>query len=75
MRRLGEKLAAGLVENLRKVGLQAVSTGEGPVFTIHVQADVPRTYRDTIASDKQIWSDFVLSLLDEGIVILPDGRW
>jgi glutamate-1-semialdehyde 2,1-aminomutase len=75
MRRLGEKLAAGLVENLRKAGLRAVSTGDGPVFTIHVQADTPRNYRDTIGSDKQIWSDFVLSLLDEGIVILPDGRW
>ena len=35
----------------------------------------PRTYRDTIASDKQIWSDFVLALLDEGVMILPDGRW
>jgi glutamate-1-semialdehyde 2,1-aminomutase len=75
MRRLGEQLAAGLVENLRKIGLRAVSTGDGPVFTIHVQTDTPRNYRDTIASDKQIWSDFVLSLLDEGVVILPDARW
>jgi len=54
---------------LRNVGLQAVRTGYGSVFTIHVQAEVPRTYRDTIASDKQIWFDFVLSLLNEGVVI------
>ena len=75
MRRLGEELAAGLVENFRKVGLSAVSTGDGPVFTIHVQSETPRTYRDTLASDKQIWSDFALALLDEGVIILPDGRW
>jgi glutamate-1-semialdehyde 2,1-aminomutase len=75
MRRLGEKLGAGLVERLRSAGLSAVSTGDGPVFTIHLQADVPRTYRDTLDSDKQGWSDFVLALLDEGVLILPDGRW
>jgi hypothetical protein len=32
-------------------------------------------YRGTLASDKQKWSDFVLALLDEKVVILPDGRW
>jgi len=52
-----------------------VITGDGPVFTIHVQSETPRTYRDTLASDKQIWSDFALALLDEGVIILPDGRW
>jgi glutamate-1-semialdehyde 2,1-aminomutase len=45
------------------------------VFTIHVQAQQPKTYRDTIGSDSQTWSDFGLALLDEGVLILPDGRW
>jgi glutamate-1-semialdehyde 2,1-aminomutase len=75
MRRLGDKLAAGLVEHLRKVGRDAVSTGDGPVFTIHLQGSTPRTYRDTLVSDKQTWSDFILALLDEGVMVLPDGRW
>jgi glutamate-1-semialdehyde 2,1-aminomutase len=75
MRRLGERLAAGVVANLRKAGVPAVSTGDGPVFTIHVQSAIPRSYRDTLGSNQQIWSDFVLALLDEGVVILPDGRW
>jgi glutamate-1-semialdehyde 2,1-aminomutase len=75
MRKLGERLAAGLVEALHGAGIAAVSTGDGPVFTIHLQPSVPRTYRDTLASDKQMWSDFVLALLDEGVLILPDGRW
>lgn len=75
MRRLGEKLAAGIVDAFRGAGIAAVSTGDGPVFTIHLQDGKPRTYRDTLASDKQKWSDFVLALLDEGVLILPDGRW
>ena len=52
-----------------------MSTGDGPVFTIHLQSERPRTYRDTLASDSQTWSDFGLALLDEGVLILPDGRW
>jgi glutamate-1-semialdehyde 2,1-aminomutase len=75
MRRLGERLAAGLVQSLRNAGLPAVSTGDGPVFTIHLQDSTPRTYRDTLATDREAWSDFVLALLDEGVLILPDGRW
>jgi glutamate-1-semialdehyde 2,1-aminomutase len=75
MRRLGEKLAAGTVEAFVAAGIPAVSTGDGPVFTIHLQDRKPHNYRDTLASDKQRWSDFVLALLDEGVVILPDGRW
>ena len=75
MRRLGEKLAAGLVDILRGAGLSAVSTGDGPVFTVHLQSEQPRTYRDTLLADTQTGSDFILALLDEGILALPDGRW
>ncbi|MEJ7604982.1 MAG: aminotransferase class III-fold pyridoxal phosphate-dependent enzyme [Bryobacteraceae bacterium] len=75
IRSLGEKLASGIVGALRSAGMQAVSTGDGPVFAIHLQSEKPRTYRDTLAADTQIWSDFVLTLLDEGLLILPDGRW
>jgi glutamate-1-semialdehyde 2,1-aminomutase len=75
MRMLGERLATGLVEDFRNAGVAAVATGDGAVFSIHLQEKTPRTYRDTLDSDKQAWSDFVLALLDEGVLILPDGRW
>ena len=75
MRQLGERLANGLVSAFRSAGVVAVCTGDGPVFSIHLQANTPRNYRDTLGSDKQRWSDFVVALLDEGVLILPDGRW
>jgi glutamate-1-semialdehyde 2,1-aminomutase len=75
LRSLGERLASGIVTALQAAGVPAVSTGDGPVFTIHLQSQCPRTYRDTLASDAQRWSDFVVALLDEGVLILPDGRW
>jgi glutamate-1-semialdehyde 2,1-aminomutase len=33
------------------------------------------SYRDTLAADKAMYSDFALALLDEGELVLPDGRW
>ena len=35
----------------------------------------PGSLRDTLAADKSLCSDFVLALLDEGVLALPDGRW
>ena len=34
-----------------------------------------RNYRETLDADKQLYSDFALALLDEGVLALPDGRW
>ena len=34
-----------------------------------------RNYRETLVADKLLYSDFVLALLDEGVLLLPDGRW
>jgi glutamate-1-semialdehyde 2,1-aminomutase len=34
-----------------------------------------RNYRGTLAADTAVYSDFALALLDEGVLVLPDGRW
>jgi glutamate-1-semialdehyde 2,1-aminomutase len=75
MRQLGGRLAEGLVRIMKAAGRNAVATGEGPVFTLHLQAEAPRRYRDTLADDSRSWSDFALALLDEGVLVLPDARW
>jgi glutamate-1-semialdehyde 2,1-aminomutase len=72
LHRLGDQLRAGLVEAL---GGRAVATGIGPVFQLHFQAEAPRSYRDTWAHDKAAYSDFLVELLDAGVMPLPDGRW
>ena len=73
--RRGERLRAGLVSLLRGKGYNAVSNGEGTVFHIAFMDRPARRYRDLLASDTQLYSDFVLALLDEGVLVLPDGRW
>ena len=39
------------------------------------QTTAPRTYRETLLADGKLYSDFALALLDEGVLVLPDGRW
>ena len=32
-------------------------------------------YRQTLRAQVGIYNDFALALLDEGVLVLPDGRW
>jgi glutamate-1-semialdehyde 2,1-aminomutase len=75
IRKRGERLRSGLESMVRSAGLPVVSTGAGPVFHISFADRVPRTYRETLLADTALYSDFALALLDEGILVLPDGRW
>jgi glutamate-1-semialdehyde 2,1-aminomutase len=45
------------------------------VFHIAFLERRPRNYRKLLAADEQEFSDFVLALLDEGVLVLPGGRW
>jgi glutamate-1-semialdehyde 2,1-aminomutase len=73
--RLGRQLREGLELALRNKGVPVVTTGEGAVFQVHFQAAPPREYRDTLLADKALYADFLMALLDSGVLALPDGRW
>lgn len=75
LRALGERLRTGLEQVVRTAGRPVVTSGGGPVFQLSMMSETARCYRDTLRSDTASYSDFVLALLDEGVSILPDGRW
>jgi glutamate-1-semialdehyde 2,1-aminomutase len=75
MWRRGERLRFGLEEILRGAGFEVVTSGVGPVFQVSFMSRPARNYRETLDADKQLYSDFALALLDEGVLALPDGRW
>ncbi len=75
MWRRGEALREGIAAALRGAGLTVQTAGGGPVFQVSFQTSPAREYRDTLAADKAIYSDFAMALLDEGVMVLPDGRW
>jgi len=70
-----ERLRSGLVTLLRGKGHKVVSSGYGAVFQLSFMEKPARHYRETMDADKSLYSDFALALLDEGILVLPDGRW
>lgn len=71
----GSRLRSGIMELLTARGLPACTAGEGPVFHVSFIGQQPRNYRDLLDADRKLYSDFVLALLDEGVLPLPDGRW
>jgi len=75
MERLGLRLKQGLRTILRNAGHTVVTQGHGAVFQLSFIDQPARNYRDTMRADKRLYSDFALALLDEGMLVLPDGRW
>ena len=75
MKRLGLQLRQGLESILRDAGHAVVTQGYGQVFQLSFLDQPARNYRDTLRADQRLYSDFALALLDEGVLVLPDGRW
>lgn len=73
--RRGERLRDGIASILRDCCHQVCTAGEGPVFHLAFTAAQPQNYRDLLAADTRKYRDFLLALLDEGVLPLPDGRW
>ncbi len=72
---LGDQLREGLRTSLTAKGYAVVMNGVGPVFQLSFQSSAPSNYRETLLADGKLYSDFALALLDEGVLVLPDGRW
>jgi len=73
--RRAERLRAALEKLLRNRGCSVVTSGAGAVFHVSFMESRARRYRDLLAADAALYSDFALALLSEGILVLPDGRW
>ena len=74
--RMGALLQQGICEVAAKGGLQIAITGFGAAFSLHFGSPGPhRTYRDTLADDKEMLQRFLRLALDEGLYLLPDGRF
>lgn len=71
----GERLRSEMETLLRSSGWAVATNGDGPVFHLSFAERPPRNYRDTLSANTSLYSDFALALLDEGVMVLPDGRW
>ncbi len=71
----GRRLRDGVHKILTAAGHDVTVTGEGPAFGVHFVSQPLRNYRDTLQINKAKYADFNLAMLDEGVLLLPDGRW
>jgi glutamate-1-semialdehyde 2,1-aminomutase len=75
MRARADRLREGIGAALQKAALPVALSGDGPVFQISFMEKPARNYRDMLAAQTAIYSDFAVALLNRGVLVLPDGRW
>ena len=73
---MGSRLKEGLLERARKWQIPLQITGFDTAFGLHFgNPGKLFDYRDTLADDTVLSSRFVKLALEEGIYLLPEGRW
>jgi glutamate-1-semialdehyde 2,1-aminomutase len=72
----GEQLMQGLRAAAAERGIPLAVTGFGAAFSLHFTSRAGlRNYRDSLESDREKLQRFLRAMLDEGIYLLPDGRF
>jgi len=75
LRARANRLREGIKSTLREAGVSANTSGDGPVFQVSFMAEPATNYRDTLWAQTNLYADFAMGLLDQGVLTLPDGRW
>lgn len=72
---MGEKIRAGLRELADKHRIPLQVTGFGAAFFLHFNPNEEIIdYRDTLADDLSRLNRFLYKSLEEGVILVPDGR-
>lgn len=75
LRSLAQRLRDGIAGIFKSVDIPVTLSGDGPVFQMSFMDEPALNYRGTLAANTKMYSDFAIGLLDEGVLVLPDGRW
>lgn len=72
----GYSLRTCIEKEAKANGIQLVTSGVGSVFSIHFGLEqAPMNYTACLDTDMDLYGRFRLKMLEEGIHLLPDGRW
>jgi glutamate-1-semialdehyde 2,1-aminomutase len=75
LRARADRLREGIARALKETGLSVILSGDGPVFQVSFMDEPASNYRETLRARTELYADFILGLLDHGVLVLPDGRW
>jgi glutamate-1-semialdehyde 2,1-aminomutase len=74
-RQTGERLMEGIRSAARQSGIPLQVLGHGTCFWLHFTDCAPaRCYRDTLNNSRDVIDRYLRLMLDEGILLLPQGR-
>lgn len=74
--RIGRMLMSGIATAAQEAGIDLAVCGFGAAFAIHFTKKSELVdYRDTLADDRARLATFIRLALEEGIYLLPDGRF
>ncbi len=68
-----KKLAEGLAERARKVGLKASPTCEGSMFSCFLTESVPSNFDDVKAQDTGLFGRYFWAMLERGVYLAPSA--
>jgi glutamate-1-semialdehyde 2,1-aminomutase len=72
---MGEKIRAGLKILGERHHVPLLTTGFGAAFSLHFTTRTELSnYRDTLADDAERLKRFLYGALEEGVILVPDGR-
>ncbi len=76
IRKLGEALMSGIRRLAAEAGIPLLINGVGSAFHLSFTGrSEMRNYRDTLDIDTKTRDLFLEAMLQEGVYLLPDGRW
>ena len=74
--RAGAKIIDSVRESASRHGIALTVTGFGAAFALHFTSRTEiREYRQTLEDDRGLLERFIRRALDEGLYLLPDGRF
>jgi glutamate-1-semialdehyde 2,1-aminomutase len=73
---VGKTLMKGIQDSAEAAGIPVLLNGVGSAFHVSfTERTEMRTYRDTLDANAQLRDAFIEAMLQEGVYLLPDGRW
>ncbi len=69
----GEALKQGFLDSFHAHGVPAFVTGIGSLFNVHFSSTAPRDYRDAIHGESTVLREFVIGMINEGVLLAPRG--
>jgi glutamate-1-semialdehyde 2,1-aminomutase len=71
---VGQKIQVLLSRVFTKFGIEHCFAGPDAMFGVHFGSEVPQNYRDWKQTNSDLYTQFALNLIDNGVMLEPDSR-